>query len=103
MTFLATCEVIQRAKELNANLIIAHEPIFYNHLDKTDWLRKDTVYEAKRQLVETNGLVVWRFHDYLHSMRPDPVFVGIIQALAWQTYVQPQSLVCKIPPLKLRE
>src|SRR5689334_5755241 len=57
-TFMATYEVIQKAVQLNANFIIAHEPMFYNHLDKTDWLQNDAVYEAKRKLVESNGLVV---------------------------------------------
>ena len=37
-TFLATVEVIEQAAQLGANLIITHEPIFYNHRDETDWL-----------------------------------------------------------------
>jgi putative NIF3 family GTP cyclohydrolase 1 type 2 len=102
-TFLATHEVIEKAVHLNANLIIAHEPIFYNHLDKTDWLHNDPVYNAKRAFVEANGLVVWRFHDYMHSLKPDPVFVGMLQTLAWESYFQPQQRVCQIPPLKLSE
>src|ERR1041384_7394424 len=63
-TFLATYEVIEKAVELKANLIIAHEPTFYNHADKTDWLQNNAAYQAKRRLVEENGLVIWRFHDY---------------------------------------
>ncbi|HLY26017.1 MAG TPA: Nif3-like dinuclear metal center hexameric protein [Aggregatilineales bacterium] len=102
-TFLASYEVIQKAVQLDANLIIAHEPLFYNHLDKTDWLKEDAVYQAKRQLVETSGLVVWRFHDYMHSMRPDPVFMGILQALGWQDYAKFPDLTCQIPPVTLRE
>ena len=46
-TFLATHEVIERAVELGANLIITHEPTFYGHRDETDWLEDDPVYEAK--------------------------------------------------------
>src|SRR5258705_3612933 len=102
-TFLATYEVIEKAAQLNANLIIAHEPTFYNHLDRTDWLQNDAVYQAKRQLVETHGLVVWRFHDYLHSLRPDPVSMAMAQALSWESYFQPNDRVCQIPPLKLRD
>ena len=34
-TFLATVEVIEQASQLGANLIITHEPIFYNHRDES--------------------------------------------------------------------
>src|SRR5258706_2668097 len=102
-TFLATLEVIEKGMQLNANFIIAHEPIFYNHLDKTDWLQDNTAYQAKFRLVEENGLVVWRFHDYLHSLEPDPVSVGIRQTLAWESYFEPQNRICKIPPMKFGE
>src|SRR5687768_1119602 len=34
-TMFATVEVIRKAIALNAQLIIAHEPTFYNHLDDT--------------------------------------------------------------------
>ena len=37
-TFLASYEVIQKAVELGANLIITHEPTFNHHLDEVDWL-----------------------------------------------------------------
>ena len=41
VTGIATCmfanmETIQKAVENNCNLIIAHEPTFYNHLDETE-------------------------------------------------------------------
>ena len=57
-TFLASYEVIQRAVDLGANLIITHEPIYYNHLDEVDWLTNDPVYQAKRQLLEENNVTV---------------------------------------------
>src|SRR5262245_51707271 len=50
-TFLASCEVLQKAIDLGANFIITHEPTFYNYLDKTDWLENDLVYFAKRKLI----------------------------------------------------
>lgn len=101
ITFLATYEVIQQASQHNANLIITHEPIFYNHLDKTDWLQNNAVYQAKRQLIESNNLVIWRFHDYLHLIKPDPVGVGIVHDLGWESYLLSDSLTCQIPVMKL--
>ena len=31
-------------------LIIPHEPTFYTHLDDTEWLHGDAVYQAKRRI-----------------------------------------------------
>ena len=71
-TFLGTLEVLRQAKTLGANLVISHEPVFYSHLDKTDWLAGDRVYEAKRRFIEESRLVVWRAHDTWHTLKPDP-------------------------------
>jgi len=54
-TFLATTDVIERAASAGANLIITHEPTFYNHFDQVDWLEDDAVYLNKRRLLEEHG------------------------------------------------
>ena len=103
-TFLASCDVIQRAAAAGANLIITHEPIFYNHLDETDWLQNDPVYQAKRSLIEEHNLVIWRFHDYWHAHHPDGIMVGVIRALGWEDYVDPASPdVYSLPSLTLAD
>ena len=104
VTFLATCEVIEQAIQLGANLIITHEPTFYNHLDSTDWLSQHPSYAAKRRLVEENQLVIWRFHDYLHSLPPDSTVMGLAQALNWEGNQLPeQPFLCQIQPTTLLE
>ncbi len=104
VTFLANSEVIQGGTRAGANLIIAHEPLFYNHLDQTDWLAEDPVYHAKRKLLEDNHIVVWRFHDYLHSIRPDNTIVGLIEALDLQmTAGQEDFFLCRLRPMSLLE
>src|SRR5512135_72378 len=40
-TFLGSLEVLRKAAGLGANLVITHEPVFYNHLDETAWLSGD--------------------------------------------------------------
>lgn len=103
-TFLATCAVIQRSIELGANLIITHEPTYYNHLDKVDWLQGDPVYEAKRRLLEENGIVVWRFHDYWHMHQPDGILTGVLEELGWTDRMDPRAKhLCHIPPTTLAE
>ena len=104
VTFLATCEVIEQAMESGANLIITHEPTFYNHLDTTDWLSNDPSYQAKRRLIEESLIVIWRFHDYLHSLPPDSTVMGLIKALNWEANGFPeQPYWCQIQPMTLLE
>ena len=102
VTFLASCDVIEQAVQLGANFIITHEPTFYNHPDQTDWLTKHAVYEAKRKLIEESGIVIWRFHDYLHSVPPDSTVMGLIKELNWETNGTPEQMyMCTIEPTTL--
>jgi putative NIF3 family GTP cyclohydrolase 1 type 2 len=87
VTFLTTSNVIKKAVQLGANLIITHEPTFYNHRDETDWLRANDIYQSKRQLIEENHLVIWRFHDTLHSLPPDSTVMGLLKELGWEANV----------------
>jgi putative NIF3 family GTP cyclohydrolase 1 type 2 len=82
-TFLATRAVLERAVELGANLVIAHEPTFYSHLDQIEWLDGDPVYQSKQDFLDEHGLVVWRFHDGWHAHRPDGIVTGVLEALGW--------------------
>lgn len=90
-TFLATCDVIERAAEAGADLIITHEPTFYEHADPVDWLVDDPVYTAKIALIDRHAMAIWRFHDYLHSLKPDPTFAGLFDALGWTDSVDPDT------------
>lgn len=102
-TFLATAEVIEQAGRLGANLIITHEPIFYNHRDETGWLADKPVYAAKRRLLEELDLVIWRFHDLLHMLKPDPTVAGLIHELGWEACALPDQPLCRIPPATLQQ
>src|SRR6266540_7144751 len=84
-SFSATLDVCQRAHAAGKNLIIAHEPTFYNHTDDTTNLSGE-IYEAKRNFIEKNGLVVWRFHDHWHARKPDGILAGMTEALGWGKY-----------------
>lgn len=103
-TFLATAEVIQQAADKNVNLIITHEPTYYNHYDETDWLKNDAVYQFKRRLLEDNGIVVWRFHDYWHLHQPDGILHGFLKQVGWEAYEdQDRENICVIPATTLGE
>lgn len=90
-TMFATIPVIRQAIALGANFIIAHEPTFYNHVDKTDWLQKDATYQYKQKLLNDHRIAVWRNHDYIHTHKPDGVYSGLLDKLGWKSYVQPSA------------
>jgi len=103
-TFLATQRTIDYAARHGVNLIITHEPTYYNHLDETSWLENNPVYQKKRKTLEDNGIVVWRFHDYWHAHEPDGVATGVLKRLGWEAYAQPdQPQICQIPTVPLGE
>lgn len=85
-TMFATMDVLKQAVSRNSNLIIAHEPLYYNHLDETKQLRNDPVFLEKQKFIRDHKLVIWRFHDYIHSMKPDGIAVGMVAKLGWKDY-----------------
>lgn len=91
-TINATVEVIKKTAELGCNLIITHEPTWWNHRDDTGWLGDDAVYAAKAKLLDDAGIAVWRFHDHMHMHQPDLIFSGVTAELGWQDYSIPQAL-----------
>jgi putative NIF3 family GTP cyclohydrolase 1 type 2 len=87
VTMMATLDVLQRAAAKGQNLVITHEPTFYNHLDRPEGIdENDAVWKEKREFIEKNGLVIWRFHDHWHQRKPDGILVGMVQALGWEKY-----------------
>ncbi len=86
-TFMATVDVLEKAAELGCNLVITHEPTYYNHLDEKKLLENDPVYAAKQAIIDENKLVVFRFHDHWHRTSPDGIYVGMINKLQWSPYL----------------
>jgi len=85
------CGYVQsgRAAAAGDNLIITHEPTFFDHLDISDQLPEkdiDPVLAAKRQFIAEHGLVIWRFHDHWHARNPDGIEAGMVHALGWEKF-----------------
>jgi len=83
----ATMDVLKQAVASKCNLIIVHEPLYYNHLDATENLQDDPVFLEKKKFINDNKLVIWRFHDYIHSMKPDGIEMGMDNKLGWKNYL----------------
>src|SRR5215468_6753461 len=69
-TFTASIPVLRKAVELGANLVITHEPTFYEHREQTEWMAGDPILQAKRAFIAQHNLAIWRFHDYWHMHEP---------------------------------
>ena len=94
VTMMATFDVLQRAAASGSNLIITHEPTFYNHLDNfTEILQKenDPVLAEKLAFIKEHHLVVWRFHDHWHKRTPDGIEAGMTHALGWEAFQDKQN------------
>lgn len=89
----ATADIIREASKRDANLIICHEALFWNHGDRQDVLLGNDVFAAKKELLDSWGGTVWRCHDYIHSGVPidsgkyaDGIFFGFAQKMGWLGY-----------------
>ena len=86
-TFLDTMDVLREANRRGCNLVITHEPTFYNHLDDTGFFADDPVYREKLAFIQQHHMVVFRLHDAIHITSPDHIFTGFLQSLGWQNYM----------------
>lgn len=91
-TMFATMDVLKKAVEMDCNLIIAHEPVFYNHRDETTQFQNDQVFIEKKRFIDENKLVIWRFHDYIHRIKPDAIDYGMALKLGWLKYTDGNSV-----------
>lgn len=115
VTVAATVDVIRKAAELGANLIISHESIFFGDEFSLADFGENEVIEKKQDLMLENGIVVWRDHDHMHGVgkpfaperyRPDYIFYGIMKELGWEEYVvgdQLKPLWYRIPETTAEE
>ncbi len=85
-TFLDTYQVLEKAVADGKNLIVTHEPTFYNHPDDMTVLGDDPVQAQKLAYIQEHHLVVWRFHDTWHLRHPDGILEGVVEEFGWKPY-----------------
>ncbi len=88
-TFMDTYSVLQKAVASGKNLVITHEPTFYNHPDDQAPLANDPVQQQKLAYIREHHLVVWRFHDTWHLRQPDGILAGMVEQFHWKPYQSP--------------
>jgi putative NIF3 family GTP cyclohydrolase 1 type 2 len=97
-TSLASLDVLNRAVNTGANLIITCEPTFYAKADApTTPVRRpfgqpaaplppsapDPVFSAKDAFLKKHNLVIFRLSDHWRLRNPDPFAQGFADALGW--------------------
>lgn len=102
-TMFPTIAVIREAIRIHANLIIPHEPTFYNHLDKMNWIDNNEVVTRKLQLLEENNISIWRAHDYWHAHQPDGIAYGVVTKVGWEKYYKVGEKVLNMPAIALKD
>lgn len=105
-TMFATFEVLQKAAAQGKNLVIAHEPTFYSHQDRTEILTEanDAVYLEKEKFIRDHNMVVFRFHDHWHMRKPDGVREGMTQKLGWEKYQDSSNaFLYRLPETRLED
>jgi putative NIF3 family GTP cyclohydrolase 1 type 2 len=88
VTMMATLDVLQRAVAAGDNMVITHEPVYFNHmLEVPEGMdASDAVWAEKRAFIEKNHLVIWKFHDHWHMRKPDGIQEGTVRKLGWEKY-----------------
>ncbi|HZL08962.1 MAG TPA: Nif3-like dinuclear metal center hexameric protein [Prolixibacteraceae bacterium] len=89
----ADMETLRKAVAQKCNLLIVHEPTFYNHLDQTDQLEDNPVYQKKSEYIKKNKLIIFRFHDHWHRTVPDGIYTGMIDKLGWKVNQTDSSML----------
>jgi putative NIF3 family GTP cyclohydrolase 1 type 2 len=107
--FSPTVEVLRRAAAEKRTLVIAREHPFYTHgtfyASGTEAaLKEDPVARAKRELIASGGLVVYRLSSLWDQARPGAQATALASALDWRPEPAGEArrdVVCRIPTTSL--
>ena len=78
VAMFGTVDIIRQAHAWGADLLLVHEPLFYNHWDEAF---PAPVAEAKEKLLRDSGMTVYRYHDHPHYRQPDMICAGELEFL----------------------
>lgn len=77
----ATPNVLRRAKELGADLIISHEPTYYTHVDE---IHPSPLVDLKVAAVKEANIPLCRYHDHMHFAADDMIALGFLDTMGWK-------------------
>jgi hypothetical protein len=103
--FMSTFDVIKRAHAKGLNFVITHEPTMWTDADLLPDVENDPLFKLKLEFVNDNRMIVWRTHDSLHKMRPEPMITTENKKLGWDAFTLPDDAKTYqfSPAMRLRE
>jgi putative NIF3 family GTP cyclohydrolase 1 type 2 len=107
-TAMATLDVLKQASKAGTNLVITYEPTFFSRPDSPalpapgrgflGLAADDPVYQAKKEFIEKNGLIVFRLRDHWQARKENDMVIGLAESLGWTKYrAAPDDVLYDIP------
>jgi putative NIF3 family GTP cyclohydrolase 1 type 2 len=81
VAWMPYASTLHQAASLGANVLVVHEPTFYDHWDRQERMAASPEADEKRRLIDSLGLTIIRCHDVWDAM-PE---VGI--PYAWGSFL----------------
>ena len=102
-TAMASLDCLKRAAVASRNLIITYDLAFWSTSDSLDRMEGNVLFQAKRDFIRDNRLVVFNLHDHWRDMAPDPMAVGMARELKWDGFIADPAKpnVFRLPPTTL--
>ncbi len=101
VTVLATTDVLRRAAATGQNFIITQEPLYYATNDDPGNRAKDSVYLAKKAVIDEHHLVVFRFSEHWNARQPNESAKALAATLRWTSEVPDAPQTYQIPETTL--
>ena len=83
-SYTPSIEVLKKAVEAGKNLVITQQPAYY--LETAEYLKDDPAFIYKKNFIDQNKLVIWRFFDNWNARPVDGQLLGLAKALGWDKY-----------------
>jgi putative NIF3 family GTP cyclohydrolase 1 type 2 len=83
-TFTPTLDVLRHAVTSGKNMIVSREFPYWIRNPDREPVASSPTYLFKRDFIEKNNLVIWRFNENWQARTPDPQLVALQAALGWQ-------------------
>lgn len=83
-SYTPSIEVLKQSVDRGKNLLIAQQPPYY--LETEEYLKNDPAFLFKKEYIDKNKLVLWRFYDNWNARGADGQLLGLAKALGWDKY-----------------
>ena len=84
-TFIPSLDVLRHAVASGRNMIVSREFPYWIRNPDREPVAGSSTYLYKRDFIEKNNLVIWRFNENWQARTPDPQLVALQAALGWQS------------------